>query len=112
MTLSLSDGRSSLIQSRAFSVNQYLPVRGSTSPPTELRTPSAQISAFPVLGSTRRICETLVGGMPTLKGGPNGRKNQPSLSTAIYFQPWAAYEGISSYTTLPSPSLSRLSSAF
>jgi hypothetical protein len=24
------------------------------------------------LGSTRRICETLVGGIPMLKGGPNG----------------------------------------
>jgi len=71
--LSLSLGRSSLIQSRAFSVNQYFPVRGSTSPPTLLRTPSAQVSALPVFGSTRRICETLVGGMPTLKGGPNGR---------------------------------------
>ena len=71
--LSLSLGMSSLIQSRAFSVNQYLPVRGSTSPPTLLRTPSAQISALPVFGSTRRICDTLVGGMPMLKGGPNGR---------------------------------------
>jgi hypothetical protein len=64
---------SSLIQSRAFSVNQYRPERGSTSPPTLLRTPSAQISALPVLGSTRRTCERLVGGRPMLKGGPNGR---------------------------------------
>src|SRR6476619_2521832 len=37
--LSLSLGRSSLIQSRAFSVNQYFPVRGSTSLPIEWRTP-------------------------------------------------------------------------
>src|SRR2546421_12974759 len=101
--LSLSLGRSSLIQSRAFSVNQYLPARGSTSPPTLFRTPSAQISALPALGSTRRICDTLGGGMPTLKGGPNGMKNQPSLSTAIYFQPCAAEDGISSYTTVPAP---------
>ena len=71
--LSLSLGMSSLIQSRAFSVNQYLPVRGSTSPPTLLRTPSATSSALPVLGSTRRICDRLVGGNPMLKGGPNGR---------------------------------------
>jgi hypothetical protein len=53
--LSLSEGESSPNQSRAFSVNQYLPERGSTSPPTLLRTPSATISALPVFGSTRRI---------------------------------------------------------
>ena len=72
MWLSLSLGMSSLIQSRAFSVNQYSPVRGSMSPPTLLRTPSAMTSAWPVFGFTRRICETLVGGMPMLKGGPKG----------------------------------------
>ena len=51
--LSLSLGRSSLIQSRAFSVNQYFPVRGSTSPPTETRTPSAQVSALPARTAER-----------------------------------------------------------
>ena len=30
-----------------------------------------RFSALPVLGSTRRICDTLVGGTPMLKGGPN-----------------------------------------
>src|SRR6476661_2042110 len=51
--LSLSLGMSSLIQSRAFSVNQYFPVRESTSPPTELRTPSAQVSALPARTAER-----------------------------------------------------------
>ena len=75
------------------------------SPPTELRTPSAQVSALPVFGSTRRICDALVGGMPMLKGGPNGRRNQPSLSTAIYFQPCAARRVLAAALRCLAPSL-------
>src|SRR3569623_1690239 len=96
ITFSVSLGRSSLIQSRAFSVNQYLPVRGSTSPPTELRTPMATTSELPLAGLTRRICDRPLGGRHSLHGGPNGTYSQPALSNARYFQPCGMYLGMSS----------------
>ena len=69
------------------------------------------ISANPVFGSTRRTWDTLVGGMPMLNGGPNGKYMLPVLSVTMYFQPCATKGGMSSYTTTGAGILSRLASA-